>query len=323
MWWTERMLAAGVLVLTTFAAPAGAADKLVVGTGVDPSLAQFYLGVEAGIFKKHGLDVEVKLFGTASASTPSLIPGDIQASLTSVTAGVLAHARAPKVVLVGMTNVAADLYGVLAESGITTVPALRGQKVGVAIGTGSEQFAIQLLERSGMTLKDVQVVNVEPPEMVAALQRGNVVAIFAFEPWITRGKMALGERVRGLPGTDFYTVQNHLVMTRDWIERNRETALRLLRAVKEAGEFARERPEEATRMVSKFLKLDLELVKALMPKNSFRLVLDDTAMEYMKKQTDALIATKRLQGPFDYKGYVYPDLLREIDPKAVSYTTLQ
>lgn len=222
-----------------------------------------------------------------------------------------------------MTNVATDLYGVLAESGVTTVPALRGQKVGVAIGTGSEQFGIQLLERSGMTLKDVQVVNVEPPEMVAALQRGNVVAIFAFEPWITRGKMALGERVRTLPGTDFYTVQNHLVMMRDWFERNRETALRLLRAVKEAGEFARERSEEATRMVSKFLKVDLELVKALMPKNSFRLVLDDTAMEYMKKQTDALIATKRLQGPFDYKGYVYPDLLREIDPKAVSYTTLQ
>lgn len=34
MRWTERMLAAGVLVLTTFAAPASAADKLVVGTGV-------------------------------------------------------------------------------------------------------------------------------------------------------------------------------------------------------------------------------------------------------------------------------------------------
>jgi hypothetical protein len=45
-------------------------------------------------------------------------------------------------------------------------------------------------------------------------------------------------------------------------------------------------------------------------------------MQFMKKEVDALIASKRINGPFDYKGYVYPNLLREIDAKAVSYTAL-
>jgi ABC-type nitrate/sulfonate/bicarbonate transport system substrate-binding protein len=296
-----------------------AADRMVVGTGVDPTLSQFYVN-EAGIFKKHGLDVDVKLFGSASASTPSLIPGDIQASLTSVPAGALAHGKAPKVVLVAMTDIATNYYGVVAETRLKTLADLKAQKVGVAMGTSSEIFAIQALERANMTLKDVQVVNVEPPEMLAALLRKDVSAFFVWEPWLTRAKLATKGASHILPGTDFYYIHNHLVMDKEWIDKNKDASIRFLRAVKEAGEFVMQKPDEAAPMIARFLKLDTELVKELLPKCKFMAVLDDVTMQFMKKEIDALVATKRLAGPFDYKGYVYPDLLREIDPKAVNYT---
>ncbi len=322
----RRMLLAVLAAAVWMAAGTGsapAADKMVIGTGVDPTLSQFYLGAEAGIFKKHGLDVEVKLFGSASASTPSLIPGDIQASLTSVPAGLLAHARAPKVVLVAMTDIATDYYGVFGETRLKSLADLRGQKVGVAMGSSSELFAIQALERVGMTLKDVQVVNVEPPEMLAALLRKDISAFFVWEPWLTRAKMATRGQGHILPGSDFYKIHNHLVMDREWIERNRPAAVRFVRAVKEAGEFAMQRRDEAAPLVGKFLKLDVELVKELLAKCNFMMVLDDNAMQFMKKEADALIASKRITGPFDYKGYLYPELLREVDPKAVNYTLPQ
>jgi ABC-type nitrate/sulfonate/bicarbonate transport system substrate-binding protein len=319
----REFLAGAVTVSGLTAIRAWAADRMVIGTGVDPTLSQFFLGVEAGIFRKHGLDVEVKLFGSASASTPSLIPGDIQASLTSVPAGALAHARAPKVVLVAMTDIATNYFGAVAESRLKTLGDLRGQKVGVAMGTSSELFAIQALERTGLTLKDVQVVNVEPPEMLAALIRRDISAFFVWEPWLTRAKMATRGQSHILPGSDFYFIHNHLVMDREWSDKNRDLTIRFLRAVKEAGEFAMQRRDEAAPMVARFLKLDVELVKELLPKCNFMMVLDDVTMQFMKKEVDALIATKRITGPFDYKGYVYPDLLREIDPKAVSYTLPQ
>jgi ABC-type nitrate/sulfonate/bicarbonate transport system substrate-binding protein len=299
-----------------------AADRMVIGTGVDPTLSQFYVA-EAGMYKKHGIDVDVKLFGSASASTPSLIPGDIQASLTSVPAGALAHARAPKVVLVAMTDIATNYFGVVAETRLKTLADLKGQKVGVAMGTSSEIFAIQALERTNMTLKDVQVVNVEPPEMLAALVRKDVSAFFVWEPWLTRAKLATKGASHILPGSDFYYIHNHLVMDKEWIDKNRDLSIRFLRAVKEAGEFAMQKPDEAAPIIARFLKLDTELVKELLPKCKFMMVLDDVTMQFMKKEVDALIATKRINAPFDYKGYVYPDLLREIDPKAVNYTLPQ
>lgn len=322
--WTWRYVALLLTLAVAATSPAHAADKMVVGTGVDPTLSQFYVGVEAGIFKKHNLDVEVKLFGTASASTPSLIPGDIQASLTSAPAGALAHSKAAKVVLVAQTNVFSDYYAAVAESTVKDVPGLRGKKVGVAIGSSSEIFAIDALAKHGMTLKDIQVVNVEPPEMLAALQRHDVAAVFVFEPWITRAKQALGDRVHFLPGTtDLYRPQNHLVMDREWIEKNPDTALRFVRAVQEAGEYIKKNPKESAQMVAKFLKLDVKLVEVLLPKSELPFVLNDGSLKFLKSEVDKLIETKRMPGPFDYKGYVYPDLLKKIDPGLVGYTLPQ
>jgi ABC-type nitrate/sulfonate/bicarbonate transport system substrate-binding protein len=306
------------------AAQPWAADKMVIGTGVDPTLSQFYVGVEAGIFKKHNIDAEVKLFGTASASTPSLIPGDIQASLTSAPAGALAHGRAKKVVLVAMTNVINNYYAAVAESVIKELPGLRGKKVGVAMGSSSEIFAIDALAKVGMVLKDVAVVNVEPPEMLAALQRRDIVAYFVWEPWLTRAKLALGDRIHFLPGTtDIYRPHNNLVMDREWIEKHPDTALRFVKAVKEAGEFLKSHPKDSAQMVAKFLKLDVKLVEELLPKSEFPFALNDVAIAFVKSEVDKLIATNRLKGPFDYKSYVYPDLLRRIDPKLVNYTLPQ
>jgi ABC-type nitrate/sulfonate/bicarbonate transport system substrate-binding protein len=317
--WTWRYVALMITLGLVMAGPARAADKMVLGTGVDPTLSQFYVGVEAGIFKKHNLDVEVKLFGTASASTPSLIPGDIQASLTSAPAGALAHARAPKVVLVAQTNVFSDYYGAVAESTVKTVPGLRGQKLGVAMGSTSETIAIDVLNKFGMTLKDVSVVNVEPPEMLAALQRKDIVGYFVWEPWISRAKLALGERVHVLPGSTELIGQNNLAMDREWIEKNQDVSLRFLRAFKEAGEFIKSHPKESAQMVAKFLKLDVKLVEVLLPKSQFPLVLNDGSIAFLKSEVDKLIATNRIKAPFDYKGYVYPDLLRKIDPALVDY----
>jgi len=308
-----------LLLAATGVSYATAADKMVLGTGVDPNFAAFYVGVEAGIFKKHDIDAELRLFASGGASTPYLISGDIQASMAGSLAGVVAHARAPQVVMVGQVAVVKDYFAAVAESTIRDVPSLRGRKVGVAIGTNSEQIAVEDLGKVGMTLKDVAVVNVEPPEMLAALERRDIVAYFTWEPWITRAKLALGDRVHTLPGTTDSVSQNDLYMDRGWIEKNPDVARRFLRAFKEANQFIKSNPQQATRMVSKVLKIEEAVVKELLPKCDYVLVLNDGTMGALKSDVQGLIASNRMKPPFDFSGYVYPDLLRAVDPSVVEY----
>jgi NitT/TauT family transport system substrate-binding protein len=310
-----------VLLLFTVAAAshAVAADKIVLGTGVDPNFAAFYVGVEAGVFKKHDIDAELKLFASGGASTPYLISGDIQASMAGSLAGVVAHAKAPQVVMVGQVAVVRDYFAAMAESSIKDVADLRGRKVGVAIGTSSEQIAIEDLRKVGMTLKDVSVINVEPPEMLAALERRDIVAYFTWEPWITRAKLALGDRVHALPGTTDSVSQNDLYMDREWIQKNPDLALRFLRAFKEANEYIKANPKEVTQIVSKVLKLEPKLVQELLPKCEYVLYLNEGTMAALKSDVQGLIAGNRLKAPFDYKSYVYSDLLRKLEPSLMSY----
>ena len=54
-----------------------------------------------------------------------------------------------------------------------------------------------------------------------------------------------------------------------------------------------------------------------MPKAEFMLKLDDYALGVLKTEVDILIGSQRMDGPFNYETYVYPDLLREVDPAAV------
>ena len=295
---------------------------MVVGTGVDPSLSQIYLGVEAGIFAKHDLDVEVKLFGSATASTPSLIPGDIQVSLTSVPGGALGHGKADKIVLVGLAAVLRNYQGIVVRDGINSIEDMRGKKVGIAIGTSLEISSKQAFTRNNMTFDDIEVVNVEPPEMLAAFLRDDIDGFFVWEPWLTRGMLGSNGKGHHIPGMEFFVVNVHLTMDRDWVEANRDVAVRFVRAFKEAGELARDNPDVAAPLVAKFLKLDVDLTKALMPKAEFMLKLDDYALGVLKTEVDILIGSQRMDGPFNYETYVYPDLLREVDPAAVSYTAL-
>ena len=318
-WWT---ITGGVILAMLVGQVASAADRIVVGTGVDPSLSQIYLGVEAGIFAKHDLDVEVKLFGSATASTPSLIPGDIQVSLTSVPGGALGHGKADKIVLVGLAAVLKNYQGIVVRDGIDSIADMRGKKIGVAIGTSLEISSKQALARNNMTYDDVEIVNVEPPEMLAAFLRDDIDGFFVWEPWLTRGRLGSDGKGHHIPGMEFFVVNVHLTLDREWAEANWDAAVRFVRAFKEAGELARDNPEEAAPMVAKFLKLDVELTKALLPKAEFVLKLDDEALGVLKSEVDILIADKRLEGPFNYETYVYPGLLREVDPSAVTYTDL-
>jgi len=104
--------------------------------------------------------------------------------------------------------------------------------------------------------------------------------------------------------------------------KNPDVALRVTKAIQEAGEFVHKNPAEASKMIAKYLKLDEPLVAALLPKTNFMMVLDDNAMAFLKTDVDALIANGKIKAPFDYQGYVYPDVIRKIDPKLVTYTKL-
>ena len=294
--------------------------KMTIATGVDPAFSQFYVAKEAGIFTKHGLDVSINTGPSGSAMVPFLINNQVQAAYGSDIAGVINHNLDNNVVVVADGTYLKRWMSILGKN-INDLEGLKGKKIGIAKGTASELFWNRLLEKKNLKAADYKIVDVEAPEMLAAIERGDIDAFSVWEPWPTRTLLAIkGTKI--LQDADgILNNINFIYMNKTWIESNRETAENFMRSLVEANDLINKDRPAAAKMVSKFLKMPIELTTELMPKVEYEVVLNDRSVATIKVAEDLLAQQKKLKAPLNYNNYIYSDLLKKVRPENISMTT--
>jgi ABC-type nitrate/sulfonate/bicarbonate transport system substrate-binding protein len=311
-----RLTAAGLMAMPAIAR--AEPTKIVIATGVDPSFSAYYVAKEMGFFEKNGLDVQVNTGPSGSSMVALLIQGQVQSAYGAEQAGLLDHNLDPNVVAVAEGAMLAHWYGIVGRD-VPNVEALKGKKMGIARGSGSEVFWLAVVDKLKLNLKDYTIVQVEAPEMVAALERGDIDAYSSWEPWITRGVAAVkGARVV-LDNDGIIEGRVYIYMNKDWVLKNHDAALSFMRSLIEATDAINTKPAEAAAAVAKFLKLDLAFSTSLMKKLSFDIHLDQQSIGNFQIAEAQLKSINKLPKPVDWAGLVYPDLLRELAPAKVSY----
>ncbi len=295
--------------------------KMTIATGVDPAFSQFYVAKEGGLFEKNGLDVTINTGPSGSAMVPFLVNNQVQAAYGSDLAGVINHQVDNNIVAVADGTYLAKWESVIGRN-VESLEALKGKKVGVAFGTGAEIFWRRLLASRKLNPADYTLVNVEAPEMLAAIERGDIDAFAVWEPWPTRTLMAVKNTKVLATADGIYNNINFIYMNRGWIEQNRTTAEKFIKALCEANDIIEKDRGTATKQVAKFLKMPLELATELMPKLEFDMNWKPRSLEAIEDSEHLLADQKKLKAPLDYSKYVYVDLLKAVRPEAVEIKEL-
>ena len=316
-----RELARGavVLLLLAWSGAASAQTKMTIATGVDPVFSAYYVAQQEGLFKKHGLDVRINTGPSGSAMVSFLINGQIESAFGSEIAGVSNHNLDPNVVIVAQATRLVRWIAIVGRN-IDTLDQLKGKKIGVARGSGGEVFWLALIDKLKLNAADYTVVNVEAPEMVAALERGNIDAYAVWEPWITRGLAAV-KNTKVLKDQEGILEQGvYVYMNKGWIQKNPGPADAFLRSLVDATEIINGDRKRAAKDVSDFLKnLDPPLVEQLMTKLRFEMVFDDFTVSMFRLAESQLKQQGKLTKPLDYNAFLYPDLMRKVLPAKVNY----
>ena len=298
---------------------AWAQNKMTIATGVDPVFSVYYVAQEEGLFKKHGLDVRINTGPSGSAMVAFLVNGQIESAFGSGIAGIANHNLDPNVVVVAQ---AARLVRWIALVGrnVDSLEQLKGKKVGVARGSGGEVFWLAMLDKLKLNAADYTVVNVEAPEMVAALERGNIDAYAVWEPWVTRGLAAV-KNTKVLRTQEGILEQGVFIyMNQGWIKKNPAQAEGFVRALVEATEIINKDRSRAAKDVSAFLKsLDPPMVEQLMTKLTYDMELSNDSISMLRLAESQLKQQGKLTKPVDYGAFIYPDLLRKVLPGKVNY----
>jgi len=310
------LLVLGVGLLT---ATASAQTKMTIATGVDPVFSAYYVAQQEGLFKKHGLDVRINTGPSGSAMVAFLVNGQIESAFGSEIAGVANHNLDPNVVVVAQATRLVRWIAVVGRN-IETLDQLKGKKVGVARGSGGEVFWLAMIDKLKLNPADYTIVNVEAPEMVAALERGNIDAYAVWEPWVTRGLAAV-RNTKVLKDQEGILEQGvYIYMNKAWILKNQAPAEAFLRALVDATEIINGDRKRAAKDVSDFLKnLDPPLVEQLMTKLRFEMVFDDFTVNLFRLAESQLKQQGKLSKPLDYNAFFYPDLMRRVLPAKVNY----
>ena len=197
-----------------------------------------------------------------------LIQNQVQSAFGAEQAGLLNHALDPNVVVAAEGAMLARWYGIVGKE-IASVGALEGKRLGIARGSGSEVFWLAAVNKLKLDPKDYKIVQVEAPEMVAALERGDIDAYSAWEPWLTRGAAAVKGARLVVDNVGIIEGRVFIYVNKDWAVKSRTAAVSFMRSMVEATDVINTKRDQAAADVAKFLKLDLPLTKLLMDKLSF------------------------------------------------------
>ena len=163
-----------VLLLPLYA---HAIEKIVLGySGVGSGEEVHHFAKEVGLFKKHGLDVEIVYIPGGSTVVQSMIAGEVQFGQGSATEVVTSHlAGFPLKILAALIN--KFVYSFVTPVSMTRPQDLKGKAVAVSrFGSGSDFITRMALKSWGLEpIKDVTILQVgNSPERLAAIASGKV-----------------------------------------------------------------------------------------------------------------------------------------------------
>ena len=166
-------------------------EQIEVPVSAWPSYEYFYLASKKGLDRQEGLAITSVQLPDPQAVTNGYLRGQfVVAQLSAVELLDLCHrapARCPVVVLVLDESRGGDQLAV--HNSVGSIEALRDQKVAVTFSTLGPYVLQLALQRHGLNLSDVQLINMPLEQMPEAIARREVVAAAVYPPfseWVAR-----------------------------------------------------------------------------------------------------------------------------------------
>jgi NitT/TauT family transport system substrate-binding protein len=171
----------------------GELTPVVVGTLPVAVSAALLHGEDAGIFEKHGLDLELQSGQAGTALVTAVVSGSVDIGFSSPLSVILASEKGlPVSIISGFSNsndTGDDTNTVIVrqEEGIESFADLEGKTVAVnAVETQGDLSIMESIEMDGGDPVQVNFLEIPFPEMQAQLANGSVDAVWTPDPFMGR-----------------------------------------------------------------------------------------------------------------------------------------
>jgi len=319
--WMGIILFFGIISSWLLGTPVSAQQKFRIGTGIDPVYSNYYVAEALGLYKKYGVDAELKLFSRGGEALDALMAGEMHATSNAEYPNILAVDRNPEVVIVGISCVAPHTMKLTARAEIKRADDFIGKKIGSALGSVTDYCFDKYFEKNGVDRSKVTYVNVAAPESVPLLDKGDISAFFFWEPWPSKAVEVSGTKIHILGSSaqlGVYAAKLFIAVPRVYAEKNPETIKNFLKALAEAGEYIHQNPQEAYKMVAKKIPtLTPETIAKMAVDFSHRVRFLKEDMKNLDDVATWVVSKGKIKKVPDWSRAIDTKYLKAMNPKAV------
>ncbi len=196
------------------------------------------------IAKQRGdLDAVARAEWRGFASGPPLLEamsvGGVDLGGTGDTPPVVAQSQGANLVLVAAQPVAGAAAAILVPAGspLAGPASLRGRRVAFLRGSSAQGFVTGVLRSAGLTLGDIEAINLAPGDAAAAFARGSLDAWAVWDPWFATAEVELKARVL-VGGRPLAAGNSFLLANRDFAVQQPDAVRSILDALKRTAAWA-------------------------------------------------------------------------------------
>ena len=267
-------------LIAVFSLPASADDNLKLAVGApgnwDTCIAE--VGQRAGIFKKHGLTLELLYTAGGGETMQAVISGSVDigvAAGTTAVMGAFAKGAPVRILAAGATGTS-DLYWyVPAESPIKTFKDLDGKTAGYSTnGASTHTTLLALIKHFGVNAKPVAsgaAAATLTQTMTRQIDVGWASPPFGLEQ-LQKSEIRLIARGSDAPSTRDQTVRVHIVNANALAQR-KDVMARFMRAYRESHDFLYANPD-GVKLYAQYAKVSEDLAARIrdefMPKEALQ-----------------------------------------------------
>jgi sulfonate transport system substrate-binding protein len=231
----------------------------VVRIGHQPQGTLLYLKASHNLEKRlspMGFSVEWQEFVASFPMLAAMGKGKIDLGHGGVVPPIVAQANGVPFVYVANDSPLPGTIGILVakNSPIRTLADLQGKKIAATKASAGHYLLIQALIKAGLTLKDVEFVDLSPLQGQVALKQGKVDAWIGWQPFLAELQESMP--VRLLTNAEgLINDRNFYFATRSFADNRADIIKIVLEEARQVGIWATNHPEDAAKVLTAYTGL--------------------------------------------------------------------
>ncbi len=216
--------------------------------------AQAMVAHEAGLYAKHGLDVELIEFSSGTDLIKAIVGGQLDTGVLGFTNAVAWASKGADLKVVGGAQQGYHSILVREQTGIADVAGLKGHSL-ASQREGSTADAVLrgvTLKAAGLKPSDVNIMGVSPAVAVQSLVSGRVDAAFLFEPYDRIAQLVAPVKQVYEIGEVWPFPCMVVITSGDTLAKRKDAVWKSLDAQRDAISLLEQQPAEAAKLIADY-----------------------------------------------------------------------